>query len=530
MTLVRRIAQWLLFATVIIAGVLIAARGFAGPIASPIRVNSPMNVESIFALSIILLWVLRTRVSGPALAQEKQPVNLWTLASAVSIALIVAAAFWRAAGLYFLSDDFIQLKYALGPMYRIFTMPGGDGFYRPLSNATLRATGAIAGADPASWHWVAIGLHAVNSILVFALAAALRLARPAAWFAGALFALHASRPEPVVWIAARYDLVAALFSLLALLLFVCALDLNRTRALILQSASVAAMLLAFLSKESSYTVPFAIVLFLAWRGELRTRRSYRTLLLFFAAAAIFLAWRTYILGGIGGYRAASGGPEVLALGFVSAAKALFLRLPAVLLFPLNWTSGPSWLLAALLAVYVAALVWLCRTCASRRTILFLLGLLLILAAPALPQLLIAADLQKSRILYLPSVAFCLLLAIVISRVRYQWIAATAILVFETAALAHNLATWDYASDKAIAACSVAAACANSRGGKIAVLGIPWYLEGVYFFANGFPECVHLQPGAADAHVDMMPGTASPDASQYSCILRWDESKNELIVH
>ena len=530
MTVARRIAQWLLFATVIIAGVLIAIRAFAGPIASPIRVNSPMNAESIFALTIILLWVLRTRVSGPAPPEDEWSPNLWTLAAAVSIALIVAAAFWRAAGLYFLSDDFVQLKYALGPMYGIFTMPGGDGFYRPLTNVTLRTTGAIAGANPAIWHWVAIGFHAVNSILVFALASTFRLPRPVAWLAAALFALHASRPEAVVWIAARYDLVATLFSLLALLLFVCAWDRDGSRALILQSASIAAMLLAFLSKESSYTVPFVILLFLAWRGELRTRRSYRTLFVIFTVTALFLAWRTYILGGIGGYRAESGEPEVLAIGIVSAVKAMFLRLPAVLIFPLNWINPPSLILAALLAVYLAALLWLSRTWASRRTILFLLGLLLVLAAPALPQLLIGADLQKSRILYLPSVAFCLLLAILISRVRYRWLAAGAILAFETAALAHNLAAWDYASDKAIASCSVAAVCANSRGGKIAVLGIPWYLEGVYFFANGFPECVHLQPGVGAAKVDMLPGTASPDASQYSCILRWDESKNELIVH
>ena len=510
-------------------GILVAWRAFAGPIESPVHVNSPINAESIFALSVILLWILGARVSGPALP-ERQPWSALNSAAGVSIALIVVAAFWRAAGLYFLSDDFVHLKYALGPMYRIFTMPGGDGFYRPLSNLTLDATGAIAGANPAIWHWIAIGFHAINSMLVFALAVALRLARPVAWFAAALFALHASRPEAVVWIAARYDLVAAFFSLLALILFVYAWNFAGKRAIVLQISALAAMVLAFLSKESSYTIPFAIVLFLVWRGELRTRRSYRALFVMFAATAVFLAWRTYVMGGIGGYRTPSGEPEVLAVGIVSAAKALFLRLPAILIFPMNWTSRPSFLLAALLLIYAAALIWISRGCASRRVIVFLFGLLAILALPVLPQLLIGPDLQKSRILYLPSVAFCLALAVLVSRVRFQWLSAAAILSFQLAALAHNLTAWDFASDKALASCSVAAACANSRGGRIAVLGLPWYLNGVYFFANGFPECVHLQPGAAGAKVDMLPGTASPGASQYSCILRWDETRNQLIVH
>jgi hypothetical protein len=83
----------------------------------------------------------------------------------------------------------------------------------------------------------------------------------------------------------------------------------------------------------------------------------------------------------------------------------------------------------------------------------------------------------------------------------------AIVVFNLVALSHNMAAWEYASQKARAACSVAAKCAGVAS------GLPGSLNGVYFFANGFPECVEMQ-------------RTGNEGSQ-SCVLFWDPNTDQL---
>ncbi|HYL78434.1 MAG TPA: hypothetical protein VEU96_29855, partial [Bryobacteraceae bacterium] len=328
---------------------------------------------------------------------------------------------------------------------------------------------------------------------------------------------------------ARYVLLATLFVLLGLVLFIRGADLDGRPALLYRSASLLAMVLAFLSKESAYTFPVLLVLLLAWRGDWKNRRSWFTLLPFFGIAAAFLVWRWILFGGVGGYINKAGQPEVLSLGIVPSVKALLFRLWAVLFFPINWSNDPGLLLGVATILYLAALMWLWRTQVPRRSLLVALGFLLAIALPPLSQLLIGVDLQKSRVLYLPSVGFCLLLATAVERHKAKWIVSIAVLVFNLAALLHNLAAWEYASRKAQAACNVAVRCAQRHDGRMAVLGLPHSLQGVYFFANGFPECVEMQSGVEKAKVEVR-DTASPvDAAQYSCVLDWDKNKEELSV-
>jgi len=525
---VRSAAQWVLSGVCICCALLIGWRALAGPLDSPIHLHSPLNVESLFALSGILLLLTRTTTGvGIVTGPKKRRLDGFDWLPLISVAVIVACAFWHALSFYFLSDDFILVKYALKPMLRdVFRTPGGDGFYRPIPYASMALTAIFAGVNPVYWHAAAIALHAVNSMLVYLLAVALRFSRYAAWFAAAVFAVHASRPETVVWIAARYDLLATLFVLLGVVLFIRGQDLEGWRALLYRSASLLAMLLAYLSKESTYTFPVLLLLYVAWKGDWKTRRSVLTLLPFFALAAAFLVWRWILFGGVGGYLNSAGQPEVLSLGIASSLKALGFRLWAVLFFPINWNNRPGSLLGVTTTLYLAALLWLWRRQVPRRALFFTIGFLVVLALPPLSQLLIGADLQKSRILYLPSVGFCLLLATAIEQKKAKWAVSIMVLVFNVAALFHNLTAWDHASQKAQAACSVAARCAQNRDGRMGVLGLPHSLQGVYFFANGFPECVQMQSGMDAAKVELRE-TISPTAAAYSCILDWDGNTENL---
>jgi hypothetical protein len=520
-------ARRLLAAVLLFCGMAIACRTLIGPTTF---VKSPINVEGWFGLAAILLVLTRAtgrplsygrgsdggvpnRNRKEAVGPQRGKLNRLDAFAVVAIACLVAGAFYRAADFYFLSDDFILLKYARSFSYNfhsLFTTPGGDGFYRPLAYASMAWASAWAGVNPVYWHWIGFALHGINSILVFFLAWALGLPRVASAFAAALFAVHGTRPEAVIW--ARHDLLATFFVLMALVSFI--LSWNEARwSILLRVVSLLSMVLAFFSKESSYTFPLVLLVFLSSNGGLKTRRGWYALAPFFALAAGMLAWRWILFGGIGGYLNAAGQPQALSPGVLPVLKIFALRLWAVLFFPINWSQQPGVLLGIFTVLYIVALFWLMQSPAMWRDLFAPIGFLMVLALPPLTQLLIGPDLQKARYLYLPSVGFCLLLAALAQhlRMKSQWLVSIAIVAFNLAALFHNMTAWKYASKKAQAACSVAASCALSG---TTVQGLPGSLNGVYFFANGFRECVEMQRNG-DA------------AAQSSCVLVWDANTDEL---
>ena len=74
---------------------------------------------------------------------------------------------------------------------------------------------------------------------------------------------------------------------------------------------------------------------------------------------------------------------------------------------------------------------------------------------------------------------------------------------------------------------MASACPAGRTNKIAVLGLPRSLNGVYFFANGFKECIEMQRNDNAASVDVFNANQHVDSSDYACILSWDSQRGGL---
>jgi tetratricopeptide (TPR) repeat protein len=91
-----------------------------------------------------------------------------------------------------------------------------SGFYRPLGAATLGTVWQLGNGSPGVFHAVSLLLHGACAAAVAALALALGWRRSLAAAAGLLFAVHGSHAEAVAWISAIPELLATLFSLLAL--------------------------------------------------------------------------------------------------------------------------------------------------------------------------------------------------------------------------------------------------------------------------------------------------------------------------
>ncbi len=143
--------------------------------------------------------------------------------------------------------------------------------------------------------------------------------------------------------------------------------------------------------------------------------------------------------------------------------------------------------------------------------------------PALQQMCIGADLEKSRQLYLPSIGSALLLGVLGQDLRARPALYAAILGFQAAALWHNIDLWKYAAAKSRPACAAAAACAR-QSGRALIIGMPRSLNGVYFFANGFPTCVESELGAP-AQIEMR--TTDPQQEGNACTLSWDSATDTL---
>jgi hypothetical protein len=484
----------------------------------PVGFKVSLNIESWFAVACLVTAFLRARRVHAKLSWTASRIDALAMAT---VAIVIIGCFAWTARSYFLADDFTLLVQAHAPFSwrAVFATRGGDGSFRPFGHLSYMISAKWASTNPAAWHWIGYGLHAANAMLVYALAAALGYSRVTAWLAAAIFALHGAHPEAVVWMAGRFDLLSTLFVLLAALAFVRSWGAVGGRQVLYQAVAVASLATGLLSKESAYSFPLVAALLAIC--FVAPKRSWALLALFFLVAGALFAYRWNLLGGIGGYGAIS---------LLPSLKALAFRMWAILFFPVNWTLQPGRWLWIALAVYVVVLVRLFAVRAEMRRLVFAAGFVILTAAPAVSQLLIGADLEKSRVLYMPSVGFCLLLAALFEPLRLgeRAVWAPALLFFHGIALWHNLAGWRAASEVVQSGCAVAAQCAESRGQRIFVTDLPRTLHGVYTFANGFPECVAMQRGGRPVEVKLL---ANESAAGGECTLAWDSSANALrVVH
>jgi hypothetical protein len=307
-------------------------------------------------------------------------------------------------------------------------------------------------------------LHIGNAILVTLLANRLGASRLVSFLAGALFVLHGTHLEAAVWIAGRFDLLATMFTLLALLLA------GRNT-----SVALAFTLAALWSKEAAFVLP-ALVTVLLWHD----RKPLRSSLPFWALAAGAFLYRSALLGGIGGYTGASGESAFFSLKLATTAKAVFIRLWTSLYFPLNWSREPDLLTGLLACLYIAALLWLCWQARPSPALRMALAGLALSILPPLHLLGGAADLSGGRLLYLPSVWFCLLLAFSVEHLnRRSNVTIAAILVaFHLAALLHDLPFWERAGEQVRSICEQTTPPTEP----------PRDMEGVPALANGLAEC------------------------------------------
>ena len=313
---------------------------------------------------------------------------------------------------------------------------GESGLYRPLTTLSFLFDGAVLGHGdrPFGYHLFNLGVHIVNVLLVWRLALRVGAAR---WTSAATAALWAVLPlstEAVTNLAGRADLLAASGSLAALCVWLAPANATHTNTTSTSSARVAlrtllvvlCVALGTLAKESAVaTLGVLVVAELCWW---RPRHS-----------AVRLAWLAAFSGAVlgtwlwqrGAVLAAGGAAEfpftdnpVIGLGaaqrVLTAVQVMF-RYVALIAWPRHLSADYSyaqilpasgttaeWAGAALLLFALLAGLWQLR---ERRDALFFAALAGLTFLPASNLLFATGTIMGERLVYLPSVGLCALLAL-----------------------------------------------------------------------------------------------------------------------
>jgi protein O-mannosyl-transferase len=204
---------------------------------------------------------------------------------AAVIIFVTVAVYMPAFHNGFAFDDVLITKNpairAKDGLYRIwFTTELPD--YYPMSWSMWWFQWHLFGLSATGYHVVNVVLHAANSVLVWIVLR--RLNVPGAWLTGLIFAIHPVNTATAVWISEQKNTLSMLLYEVAILLY---LRFDEEQQWKWYDLSLAAFLLALLSKTAVVMLP-VVLLLLAWwrRGKVGWSDVLRTVP-FFALSLVF---------------------------------------------------------------------------------------------------------------------------------------------------------------------------------------------------------------------------------------------------
>lgn len=337
-------------------------------------------------------------------------------------------------------------------------------YYRPLQIASYSVDYRLGGGSPAVFHLTNVLMHVGTSLLVYLLGRLIFCNAFVAFGGALLFAVHPIHTEAVSWIASRGDVMVAAFACAAFGAFVLALrQPDRVRSTAYGAVSSVALLGMLLCKENALTFIFPMGLWLMLQRNNKSLQCY-------AAETGRAAWGllaigtvavgTYVFLRLGLAQVPLAGQGRLALNLHQCLRAneILARYFAILSWPwpLNFfrlstlsafDMSPVRLVCSVLGVALLALIGV----AWRRwpAVAFCLAWIVLTFLPVLDFIPLPMPLAE-RSAYLPSIAYCWLLALLIGRVLSSGVSRMAtlgavVVVFGALTMARNV---DWSDERA----------------------------------------------------------------------------------
>src|SRR3989344_1241940 len=136
-----------------------------------------------------------------------------------------------------------------------------SNYYRPFLFFTFALNWVISGAKPSLWHLVSNSTHIANAILVFLLFRKY-VGNLVSFLTALFFIVHPLNTEAVTYISGRGDPLSVFFMLLALYLWMTDIASRLSTGFTwIKTLSLAALVLAILSRETGVIFPFLLMVF-----------------------------------------------------------------------------------------------------------------------------------------------------------------------------------------------------------------------------------------------------------------------------
>jgi tetratricopeptide (TPR) repeat protein len=217
------------------------------------------------------------RMSGVLNQADLSPSSARQLRAFGGVALIVlltSVAYLPAMDGRFIWDDESLLAnnvivQAPDGLYRIWLTSEAIDYW-PVTNTSFWAEWRLWGSDTRGYHLTNLSLHAAAAILIWIILR--RLSIPGSFLAALLFSVHPVNVESVAWIAERKNMLAMVLFLVSIWSYLCfqqrprvGCDSPRRKWYFV---SLAAFLLAMLSKGSVAILPIVLLLLVWWQRRL----------------------------------------------------------------------------------------------------------------------------------------------------------------------------------------------------------------------------------------------------------------------
>lgn len=498
-------------------------------------------------------------------------------AHVLPVALVLAVSsvlYYRTLGSFFLADDYHALAFARNVLAMssarevleaVLAPVHGGAFLRPVGRMLWAADYAAWELNPTGYHLTNLGLHVINSLLVYCLARRIAHRRRIAVLAALVFVCHPLCVETVAWLSARNDLLCACFYLGSLNAYA---SFSQSRRGGYLGISMMLAFLALMSKEMAASLPGVVALYEMLFGERGAGRKLdrlwgtaRATLPFLGVAGSYLLIRWALLGGLGGY-AEGGGPP--AFSEVDVGRTLWglARFVERALLPVKGGVLSLWGGAIPMAYLLglgAYLFWAGVSLTGTRARLqpwFIFGLawVVISSLTAHNLLLLPDDLRNSRYLYVTLVGWSVIMGFGLgprsrprSRSRFPNVGQTAlaavVLVVFSGLTWRHVAAWKQAGvvTQAIWDQLHAMHPKLRDGTQLTVVGIPESVAGAYIIpGDTLDSAVRLHyPVSADlrafnaSDVNDWDGAApSPqemELGKKDLVLQWEQGERLVDV-
>ncbi len=312
------------------------------------------------------------------------------------------------------------------------------GNYAPVQIISYMLDYELWGMNPAGFIATNLLLHSLNGVMLYGLTLKLCEERLIAWGAAFVFLFHPVQVESVAWISQRKTLLAMVFFLAALRLY---LEYRERRSVAAYWWSLAAFTLALLSKAVVVIFPLVALLvdlcFAGTSGRPRLRDKLPYLGASLVVGCLALVSHAPVLNRPSGIRAYPGGTLLTTAYTMAPVLSSYLRdcfLPLDLspyyMTPIKASPDGEVLLSAVLVLLLCLLGLLLSR--RSRTLFFWYALFFAGLLPV-SQVVPLITLKNDRYLYFPMLGFAPFVAMVLGallrkRGGWRWVAGLSILV------------------------------------------------------------------------------------------------------